>query len=80
MSLLSRADLGATLAATTPEQRIAAAHAFTTRCRAYAVAEIARRRAEGRAADEWESYLRFSDHTLKELEDGSLDHWFVENP
>ncbi len=64
----------------TPAQRIAAVHAFTTRCRAWAVDAIARRRAEGRPAEDWEAYLRFTDHTLRELENGTLDHWFVENP
>ncbi|MDP2312913.1 MAG: hypothetical protein Q8P41_08410 [Pseudomonadota bacterium] len=64
----------------TPAQRIAAVHAFTTRCRAWAVAAIARRREEGRAADDWELYLRFTDHTLMELENGTLDHWFRQNP
>lgn len=64
----------------TPAQRIAAVHAFTTRCRAWAVDAIARRREEGRAADDWELYLRFTEHTLEELENGTLDHWFVENP
>jgi hypothetical protein len=44
------------------------------------VAAITRRREEGRAADDWELYLRFTDHTLEELENGTLDHWFVENP
>ncbi|MES2644646.1 MAG: hypothetical protein V4850_34480 [Myxococcota bacterium] len=64
----------------TPAQRIAAVHAFTTRCRAWAVAAVTRRREEGRAADDWELYLRFTEHTLEELENGTLDHWFVENP
>jgi hypothetical protein len=77
VTLFERAPADA-LSTATPEERIAAVHAFTTRCRAYAVAEIARRGAAGRVTDEWESYLRFTDHTLKELEDGTLDHWFVE--
>lgn len=65
---------------TTPAERLAAVHAFTTRCRAWAVAAIARRQEEGRAADDWELYLRFTDHTLEELENGALDHWFVRSP
>ncbi len=63
----------------TPEQRIAAVHSFTQRCRTWAVDTIARRAAEGRPAEDWELYLRFTDHTLQELEDGILDHWFAEN-
>jgi hypothetical protein len=64
----------------TPEQRIAAVHAFTTRCRQWAVDAIARRQAEGRPSDDWEIYLRFTDHTLHELENGTLDHWFEGSP
>lgn len=64
----------------TPEQRIAAVHAFVTRCRAWAVGEIERRTDDARAAGDWELYLRFTDHTLKELEEGTLDHWFAESP
>lgn len=63
---------------TTPVLRWQATWDFVTRCRVYAVAELARRHADGRRADEWESYLRFTDHTLRELQDGRLDHWFEE--
>jgi len=77
--LFERAPADA-LSEATPEERLAAVHAFTTRCRAYAVAEIDRRRAAGRPTNDWESYLRFTDHTLAELENGTLDHWFVEKP
>ena len=77
MSLFREADPHA---AAPPAQQVAAVHAFTTRCRAYAEEAIARRRAEGRPTDEWEVYLRFTDHTLRELEDGTLDHWFAEKP
>ncbi len=63
-----------------PDLALAAAHAFVTRCRAWAVDELARRTAAGRPTQEWESYLRFTDHTLRELEDGTLDHWFVPPP
>jgi hypothetical protein len=52
-------------------------HAFVSRCRAWAVAEIARRRVNGKPVQEWESYLRFTDHTLRELEEGTLDRWFL---
>jgi hypothetical protein len=72
--LFARADPSATAA-----QRIAAVHAFSLRCREWAVAAIARRQAEGRSAADWEVYLRFTDHTLAELENGTLDHWFAEN-
>lgn len=60
----------------TPVAAWGAAFAFVTRCRAWAVDEIARRRAAGRPTAEWESYLKFTDHTLHELEAGTLDHWF----
>jgi hypothetical protein len=63
-----------------PEQGIAAAHAFVSRCRAWAVMEIERRAAAGRPTEEWESYLRFTDHTLRELEEGTLDRWFARGP
>lgn len=64
----------------TPAQRIAAAHAFASRCRAWAVDAIAQRAEAGRAADDWELYLRFTDRTLQELETGVLDHWFAQSP
>lgn len=60
-----------------PAQALAAAHAFVKRCREWAVAELDRRRASGKPLHEWESYLRFTDHTLRELEDGTLDGWFT---
>jgi hypothetical protein len=46
------------------------------RCREWAVAEIARREASGRPVEEWTSYVRFSEHTLHELDAGTLDEWF----
>ena len=60
-----------------PAQALAAAHAFVTRCREWATAEIDRRRASGKALHEWEADVRFTDHTLRELEDGTLDGWFA---
>jgi hypothetical protein len=59
-----------------PAQALAAAHAFVTRCRAWAVDELARRAENGKPREAWESYLAFTDHTLQELENGTLDHWF----
>lgn len=60
-----------------PEQKIAAVHDFVGRCRSYAVTEISRRRESGKATEEWEIYLRFTDVTLRELGDGTLDTWFA---
>ncbi len=59
-----------------PEEAVGAVHDFVSRCRDYAMEEIARRGVSGKDAREWESYLRFTEHTLRELEDGTLDHWF----
>ncbi len=56
-----------------------ASEAFVRRCRDWAEAEIARRRLVGKATGEWESYLRFTDHTLAELRDGRLDSWFEQD-
>lgn len=56
-----------------------ATHAFVTRCRAWAAEEIERRKVNGKPLHEWESYLRFTDHTLRELENGTLDAWFEED-
>ncbi len=60
-----------------PGEALAAAHAFVTRCRGWAVDELARRAANGKPREAWESYLAFTDHTLQELENGTLDAWFV---
>lgn len=60
-----------------PEVAWAAAFDFVTRCRAWASDEITRREAAGRPTDEWRSYLKFTDHTLTELRDGTLDAWFL---
>lgn len=57
-----------------------AVYGFVSRCREWAVAEIARREAAGRPTAEWESYLRFTDHTLRELREGTLDPWFDAAP
>lgn len=56
--------------------RLRAAHDFVSQCISWAEGEIGRREADGRSTAEWENYLRFSRHTLTELEAGSLDAWF----
>lgn len=55
-----------------------AARDFVERCRRFAVAEITRREVDGRPTSEWVSYLRFTEHTLRELDDGTLDAWFLD--
>ena len=60
-----------------PAEALAAAHAFVTRCRNWAVDELSRRAENGKSTDAWESYLAFTDHTLHELENGTLDAWFL---
>lgn len=59
-----------------PDQAWSAVVDFVGRCRAWAVDEITRRQASGRPTEAWESYLRFTDHTLHELAEGTLDRWF----
>ena len=61
-----------------PAVQLHAAHTFTLRCRAWAAEELRRRNADSRPTTEWESYARFLDHTLRELEAGALDTWFTE--
>ena len=63
-----------------PAAALAAAYDFATRCRDYAVAEIARRSAVGRDSRDWEVYRDFTEHALRELEDGRLDPWFEGKP
>lgn len=60
-----------------PAAALHATYLFVQKCRAYAVAQVETRRESGRHLAEWESYLRFTDHTLRELENGTLDHWFA---
>ena len=55
-----------------------AARDFVQKCQRFAVAEIARREVDGRPTQEWVSYLRFTEHTLRELDDGTLDSWFLD--
>lgn len=59
-----------------PGARWAAARDFVERCKGWSVAELARRRADGRNTADWEVYLRFTQHTLDELDAGTLDPWF----
>lgn len=63
-----------------PEAKLHAAHGFVRRCLEYAEAELTKRRASGRDTTEWESYARFTRHTLAELEAGTLDSWFTTPP
>lgn len=60
----------------TPPAAWAAARAFTERCADYARAELVRREASAKDSSEWKVYLRFCEHTLRELDDGTLDGWF----
>lgn len=60
-----------------PVARYQSAHDFVRRCRQWAVDELERRARNGKPRHEWETYLRFTDHTLRELENGTLDGWFL---
>ncbi len=73
-----------------PVDPIDAAHEvrrFLLRCRAWATErELPKRRervqtsedpAEAAKLHGWLTYVRFLDHTLAELDDGTLDHWFA---
>jgi len=69
-----------------PRDAVRVAHAFMQRCRTWAVeVELPKRRGRVQHSDApehaaklhgWLTYLAFLDHTLAELEDGTLDHWF----
>jgi hypothetical protein len=59
-----------------PGERWAAVKDFVLRCRRWSEGELERRAADGRPTTEWDAYLKFTDHTLRELDDGTLDHWF----
>ena len=70
-----------------PAQSVAAVHDFLRRCAQWArEVEIPKRLdrvgegadpAEAAKLHEWVAYLRFTEHTLRELEAGELDHWFT---
>ncbi len=72
-----------------PADAAAVVHAFLGRCRRWALEREIPARAEKAAASldpadaarlhEWVAYLRFTEHTLRELEEGRLDHWFKES-
>ena len=68
------------------EEQKAIVRAFLQRCRNWAQQRETPKRAE-RVADEpnaadaaklhaWIAYDEFLDHTMEELADGTLDHWF----
>ena len=69
-----------------PAAALQAAHRFLGQCRAWATErEIPKRTArvaEGAGAGDaarlhaWVSMVAFIDHAVRELEDGTLDHWF----
>ena len=69
-----------------PVDAVHEVHRFLHRCRAWATErELPKRRARLAESDDpahaaalhgWLTYVRFLDHTLRELEDGTLDHWF----
>lgn len=69
-----------------PEDALKIVHQFLTKCHGWASArEIPKRLKELESSldkdqaaklHEWIAYLRFTEHTIRELEDGTLDHWF----
>ncbi len=59
-----------------PGERWAAAYDFVRRCHTWSIEEIARREADGRDTAEWRVYVKFTEHTLRELDSGKLDAWF----
>ncbi|MSP55391.1 MAG: hypothetical protein EXR69_07305 [Myxococcales bacterium] len=63
-----------------PGARWAAARAFVERCHSWSVDEIKRRETDGRPLADWQVYLRFTEHTLHELDAGTLDAWFEAPP
>ena len=70
-----------------PRDAVRVAHRFVQQCRTWAIErELPARRARVQHGDApeaaaklhaWLSYVAFLDHTLHELEDGTLDHWFA---
>lgn len=69
-----------------PEDQAAVVMAFLERCRKWALEEEIPKRtarvAEGMDPAEaaklhgWVTYLRFTEHAMREVEDGTLDAWF----
>ncbi len=70
-----------------PEEAIIVVHRFVMKCQEWAsqreiperVQRVAAQPDPGEVAklQAWRSYLQFTEHTLRELEDGTLDHWFT---
>ena len=70
----------------TPEESIASVHAFMKKCLSWAeekeipatLAKLQDNPDPKLAArlQQWTTYREFTLHTLRELEDGTLDHWF----
>jgi hypothetical protein len=72
-----------------PEDAVLVVRDFLQRCRRWAEREIPRRleqvAADGRPETAaklhaWIAYVQFTDHALRELETGQLDHWFTDPP
>jgi hypothetical protein len=69
-----------------PEQAVVIVHRFVQRCREWALKREIPARSQRVAAEAdateaaklhaWVAYAAFLEHTLRELEDGTLDHWF----
>ena len=73
-----------------PSDAVVMAHRFVMKCREWAleleIPKIAQRFAADPSPDDaaklhaWTSYVAFLDHTLRELEEGTLDGWFLPAP
>lgn len=73
-----------------PEDELLAAHAFLLRLRAWAVEReipklAGRLSASATVSDavkmqQWTTWRDFVEHALTELEDGTLDAWFTDEP
>lgn len=73
-----------------PAEQLAIAHAFLQRCQDWALdKELPRLRealqssndpADAAKLHQWLTWLAFTSHALRELEDGTLDHWFLPSP
>ena len=74
----------------TPEESLATVHAFLLKCLKWAeqkeipetLAKLQQSPDHKLASrlSQWTTYREFTLHTLKELEDGTLDHWFQSDP
>ena len=70
-----------------PEDAVLIVHRFLQRCEAWArdleipktINQLETEPSASSAArlHQWTSYLEFTRHTLQELEDGTLDRWFL---